>query len=211
LQPWTSTEVPFQGLTPGTNDTAVPCQGSTPANVAHSAVDNSEGANDNVSEFNGTHLSAITVNGDDESHLSAITADSVHEAQPHLFSTETDPTGMYFPNATPQLAMEWCRVPPVADPRVCPTNPMQGYETPPCVAPVDCQTSSRFTYSCNTVNPVEHRLSAVSPRDAAGSLGESGPCGPVPVTAPTADGGWSHCKANEWQDTHLDAGMGRYG
>jgi hypothetical protein len=61
----TLVEVPFQGLTPGTNDTAVPYQGSTPTNAAPSAVNNSEGANDNVPELNGTHLSAITANGDD--------------------------------------------------------------------------------------------------------------------------------------------------
>jgi hypothetical protein len=92
----------------------------------------------------------------DESYCSAITADSVHDPQPHLDCLDNGPMGVV-PHNNPKLA--------------------QGRDN-----------SSRSTHSCISNNPAKHRLSAVNPRDAAGSLSELGPCGPCP-TVPTADAG----------------------
>jgi hypothetical protein len=182
----TLVEVPFPGLTPGANVEVF--SGLTPTNAAPSTVNSLEGANDNAPELNVTHCSAITVDSvHDESHCSAITADSVRETQPHLIPLDVGPTGND-PHATPVLAMEWCSVPPAINPRVCSTKNMQSCVTPPCVASAVVDESSCCSYSSNTNNPVEHRLSAVILRDAAGSLGESGPSGPVPKV-PTTDGG----------------------
>jgi hypothetical protein len=48
--------------------------------------------------------------------------------------------------------------------------------------------SSCNSHSCNTYHPAERRLSAVNPRDAAGTQHEMGPCGPS-SRIPTAFGG----------------------
>jgi hypothetical protein len=156
----TFVEVPNSGLTPGTN-VEVPYPGSTPTNAVPSAANTPEGANDNAPEFSASHLSTITVDSvHEESQCSAISADSVHETQPRLVHLDSGPTGTA-PYDTPSLATGWCDVPPAANLRVCPEYTIGlGYETPPCVASVVVDESSRSTYSNNTNNPVERRLSA---------------------------------------------------
>jgi hypothetical protein len=60
--------------------------------------------------------------------------------------------------------------------------------TPHLVASAVVVNSSRNTHSCETYHPAERRLSAIIPRDAAGTLHEMGPCGPS-SRIPTAFGG----------------------
>jgi hypothetical protein len=100
------------------------------------------------------------------------------------------------PRDNPDLVMGWCGIaPPVAVASLRELSHQAyapcaalSYDSPPCVASAVVVNSSRNSHSCNTYHPAERRLSAVIPRDAAGTIHEMGPCGPS-LRIPTAFGG----------------------
>jgi hypothetical protein len=152
------------GLDPATN-AEVPFIGSTPTNAAPSAACNPEGASDNAPEFNTSHLSAITADGvHNESHCSAISADSVHEPQLpqlHLHCPDSEPKRSVTHN-NPKLAQGRCSVPPVVHPKISYTShDGLSYEIPPCVAAVVVDDCSFYSWSFNANNPVEHKCYVV--------------------------------------------------
>jgi hypothetical protein len=202
----TCVEVPFPGSTTATTNLGVPT-GSTPTSahpMANSSSPMDANANDNVREFNASHTSPITADGvHDYSHCSAVTANSEHDSQllhSHLLGLEhcgyvqdvppqgvpnlvTGPTEDSLPveEASPT---ELSR--PANSPRDVGMAPSS--EFPPCVAAAVVVNSSRNSRPCDTYHPAERRLSAVNPRDVAGTLHEVGPCEPSSRT-PTAFAG----------------------
>jgi hypothetical protein len=77
----TRVEVPSPGSTTATTNAAVPI-GSTHSSAQPMASYSPMGANDNVPEFNASHMSPIMADGvHDYSHCSAITANSEHDSQ----------------------------------------------------------------------------------------------------------------------------------
>jgi hypothetical protein len=172
----TRVEVPSQGLTTATTNAAVPT-GWTPTNAHPMASCSPMGANanDNVPEFNASHMSSITADGvHDYSDCSAATANSEHNSQllhPDMRGLEhygyvqdvlqgvldlvTGSTEFPLPVAVPSLRVLSQHA----------NSPMGtaalSYEFPPCVAAAVVVNSSCNSHSCNTYHPAERRRGAL--------------------------------------------------
>jgi hypothetical protein len=113
----TRVEVVRPDSTPAVTNAVVPV-GLAPTNATPPAANYPERVSGNVPEFNASHVSTIAVDSvRDESHCSAITADSVCDPQPHLDCLDSGPMGVV-PHNNPKLAQGRCSVPPVVHPKI---------------------------------------------------------------------------------------------
>jgi hypothetical protein len=213
----TRVEVPSQGSIPATTNAAVPSW-STPTNALPISSNSPMGAdaNDTAPEFSESHMSSVTADIFDTSHVSSITADGVHNyshCSAVTANSEHDPQLLHpdmrdlehhvyvqdVPQGVPNrvtsltecpLPVEVASLPELSRPANNPrgVGMARSYEFPPCVAAAVVVNSSCNSHSCDTYHPAERRLSAVNPRDTAGTLHEMGPCGPS-SRIPTAFGG----------------------
>jgi hypothetical protein len=153
------------------------------ANESPSAANSPVGTNINVPEFNVYHCSAVTVNSEHDPQL----------LHPDMRGLEHYGHAQGAPRDAHDLVTESTEFPlPVAVKSLrvlshhaySPMGAALSCEPPPFVAVAVVVNSCCNSHSCNTYHPAERRLSAVIPRDAAGTLHEMGPCGPSSSNPP---------------------------